>query len=210
MPPPRQPPLFKKTWRLKSALLCFVAAAAALFALQILKETISPSGPTESVSAHPAMHKSKAFPELVEFLSRFDFVVQLWASFWGGIAYIEDSWTESYYNFRNKGTIQPSNFKIPKVVHQTWKTKSLSSETLSIMAENKRLNPDLEFKLWDDAEVEQFLRDGNSFSPPRTCASIFFLTFHARIPGRSVQCIQVHQSFSWACTRGFISVLPDI
>jgi hypothetical protein len=37
---------------------------------------------------------------------------------------------------------------IPKIVHQTWRSDTLPSVFEQIYKENKRLNPDFEFKLW--------------------------------------------------------------
>lgn len=52
-------------------------------------------------------------------------------------------------------------YKIPKVLYQTWFTKSLTeltNTTREVMMENKKLNPDIHFKLWDDADVEHFMK----------------------------------------------------
>lgn len=52
-------------------------------------------------------------------------------------------------------------YKIPKVCYQTWVTKDrskLTNVTLEVLAENKRLNPDIDFQLWDDNDVTEFIK----------------------------------------------------
>ena len=53
-------------------------------------------------------------------------------------------------------------YKIPKVCYQTWKTKdisNLSSSTRTTILSNQKLNPDIEFVLWDDDDVNHFMRN---------------------------------------------------
>lgn len=51
---------------------------------------------------------------------------------------------------------------IPKIIHQTWRARELPSIFQKIYDENKRLNPDFEFKIWrhspcPDADIDEFL-----------------------------------------------------
>ena len=53
-------------------------------------------------------------------------------------------------------------YKIPKICYQTWITKDkskLSSFTLSLLEQNKNLNPDIEFQLWDDNDIDKFIKN---------------------------------------------------
>ena len=61
------------------------------------------------------------------------------------------------YHHYNESTV----YKIPKVCYQTWVTKDhtkLTNITLEVLAENKRLNPDIDFQLWDDNDVIDFIK----------------------------------------------------
>ncbi|TPX36647.1 hypothetical protein SmJEL517_g01327 [Synchytrium microbalum] len=46
---------------------------------------------------------------------------------------------------------------IPKIIHQTWKTENLDPLTVERVATWKVLNPNHVYKLWTDAEVEDFV-----------------------------------------------------
>lgn len=52
---------------------------------------------------------------------------------------------------------------IPKIVHQTWKSKNLPNILDSIYNHNIKINPDYEFKLWSHApgepEIDNFLKE---------------------------------------------------
>lgn len=51
-------------------------------------------------------------------------------------------------------------YRIPKVCYQTWMTKNLdqiSNSTKNVMQMNKKNNPDIEFQLWDDNDVDHFM-----------------------------------------------------
>lgn len=64
---------------------------------------------------------------------------------------------ESSQQRYNESTV----YKIPKVCYQTWITKDhskLTNVTLDVLAENKRLNPDIDFQLWDDNDVITFMK----------------------------------------------------
>lgn len=54
-----------------------------------------------------------------------------------------------------------SEYKIPKVLYQSWWHKNLSQYmdvSLEQFKKNKAANPDIEFQLWDDEDVETFLK----------------------------------------------------
>ena len=54
-----------------------------------------------------------------------------------------------------------ASYKIPKVCYQTWVTKDLnklSNSTRSTILSNQKLNPDIKFVLWDDGDVDRFMR----------------------------------------------------
>lgn len=46
---------------------------------------------------------------------------------------------------------------IPRVCHQTWVTKSLDETLRSIVAENQRLNHDMEFRLYDNEDIKRYI-----------------------------------------------------
>lgn len=78
---------------------------------------------------------------------------------------VEDVFIWLYYNsivVSKFSKLEKQQYKIPKVCYQTWITKDhakLSSFTLALLEENKNLNPDIEFQLWDDFDVEKFIKD---------------------------------------------------
>lgn len=49
--------------------------------------------------------------------------------------------------------------KIPKILHQTWKTKFLPDKYVEWSNTFKELNPDWSYKLWTDKENREFIRD---------------------------------------------------
>lgn len=48
---------------------------------------------------------------------------------------------------------------IPKIIHQTAKTKEISWEENRLIFKAKKLMPDFEFYLWDDIENEQLIKE---------------------------------------------------
>lgn len=77
---------------------------------------------------------------------------------WSWIYDLEDVYLKYYYIAKSSMKRGPSKpHLIPKILHQTWRTKNLSEHAKSILATNKRLNPDIEQRLWDDTEVDQFI-----------------------------------------------------
>ena len=53
-------------------------------------------------------------------------------------------------------------YRIPKVCYQTWMTnkrEELSSQLQSLLRWNKKLNPDIDFQLWNDTEIDVFIRN---------------------------------------------------
>ena len=45
----------------------------------------------------------------------------------------------------------------PRIVHQTWKSYSVPAKWLRYRTECRRLNPDYNFTLWNDADLEKFI-----------------------------------------------------
>ena len=48
---------------------------------------------------------------------------------------------------------------IPKVIYQTWKTKNIPYISKKNIKKMKKLNPDYEFKLYDDNDILDFIKD---------------------------------------------------
>lgn len=49
--------------------------------------------------------------------------------------------------------------EIPKVIHQTWKSREITAPFRTAWADSWReLNPDWEYRLWTDADLEEFVR----------------------------------------------------
>jgi len=46
---------------------------------------------------------------------------------------------------------------IPRVIHQTWKTKALEAKLQEWTSSWKKLNPTWQYKLWDDQDCERFI-----------------------------------------------------
>lgn len=77
--------------------------------------------------------------------------------------YLEDKWMLLYYTilFNHSKEFKTQLYRIPKVCYQTWVTKNLSlltHNTLQVMRQNQQLNPDIQFELWDDNDVDQFIK----------------------------------------------------
>lgn len=78
--------------------------------------------------------------------------------------------------------------KIPKILHQTWKTKDIPRRWMSAQHECKKLNPEYEYHLWDDSALESFIRREYSWFMPiyisypyhiqRIDAARYFLLYH--------------------------------
>jgi mannosyltransferase OCH1-like enzyme len=59
------------------------------------------------------------------------------------------------------GGMTDVSYRIPKVCHQTWVTNqrlAIPEGVLEIMDENKRRNPDVDFILWNDTQVDAFIK----------------------------------------------------
>ena len=52
----------------------------------------------------------------------------------------------------------PRDHVIPKVCHQTWHTRELSPEIQKVMKNNKLKNPDIEFKLYTDNDIDVYIK----------------------------------------------------
>lgn len=48
---------------------------------------------------------------------------------------------------------------IPKVIYQTWKTKDLHENCIKIRDNIQKLNPDYEMKLYDDEDIDAFIKN---------------------------------------------------
>ncbi len=48
---------------------------------------------------------------------------------------------------------------IPKIIHQTWKDKSISEKFLPIADSWKKHHPSWEYRLWDDNDNKRFIQD---------------------------------------------------
>ena len=53
---------------------------------------------------------------------------------------------------------------IPKIIYQTWKTKSLDNKLESVRKKIQNLNPEYEMKLFDDNDIETWIK--NEFTDP--------------------------------------------
>jgi mannosyltransferase OCH1-like enzyme len=59
--------------------------------------------------------------------------------------------------------VKYTNDKIPKIIHQTWKTNHLPDNFEKWSAEIKRLHPDWEYKLWTDEDNRDFIKENYSW-----------------------------------------------
>lgn len=48
--------------------------------------------------------------------------------------------------------------KIPRIIHQTWKTSSLPERWVAVRKDCMRMLPDYEFKMWTDASAREFIQ----------------------------------------------------
>jgi mannosyltransferase OCH1-like enzyme len=51
-----------------------------------------------------------------------------------------------------------TNPKIPRIIHQTYPTKKLPSEIIENIRNLKRLNPNWEFRFYDDSDIEKYIK----------------------------------------------------
>lgn len=56
--------------------------------------------------------------------------------------------------------------KIPRIIHQTWKEKTLPPEWQPVRDECAKMHPDYEYHLWTDADSRQFLVDNYAWFVP--------------------------------------------
>jgi FkbM family methyltransferase len=49
--------------------------------------------------------------------------------------------------------------KIPRIIHQTYKTKELPKELIENVNKIKEMNPDFEYRFYDDNDCEEFIKD---------------------------------------------------
>lgn len=68
---------------------------------------------------------------------------------------------ELYNNFLNEGRLRHCG-KIPKIIHQTWKTNDIPEEWKFTPEEWKYFHPDWLYLLWTDDDIEEFI---NLFHP---------------------------------------------
>jgi mannosyltransferase OCH1-like enzyme len=68
-----------------------------------------------------------------------------------------------------------TNNKIPKIIYQSWKTKDIKGKMLDAVNTVKNLNPDYEYKFYDDEDCRKFLLD--NFGKP------YLIAFDSLIPG---------------------------
>jgi hypothetical protein len=68
-----------------------------------------------------------------------------------------------------------TNNKIPKIIYQSWKTKDIKGKMLDAVNTVKNLNPDYEYKFYDDEDCRKFLLD--NFGKP------YLIAFDNLIPG---------------------------
>jgi inositol phosphorylceramide mannosyltransferase catalytic subunit len=53
----------------------------------------------------------------------------------------------------------PSGDRVPKVIHQTFRSRDLRPELAANIAEMQRRNPDWEYRLYDDADITRYVVD---------------------------------------------------
>jgi len=70
--------------------------------------------------------------------------------------------TQAHTNYFNKCRKKYNFEKIPKICYQTWETYDLPQEIIRLRTKNKDINPDIEFKLYNDKDCEEFIK--NNFS----------------------------------------------
>ncbi len=76
--------------------------------------------------------------------------------------------TSVYREVVSKHTCEQTRIQQPfsKVVHQTWKSKTLPKEWQRYRNNCQKMNPDFEFHIWTDKEVEAFLQDNYPWFVP--------------------------------------------
>ncbi len=76
-------------------------------------------------------------------------------------AVIVSSFGQQGPNYRYYFEKTEETFKIPKVCYQTWSTKNiddLTPTTRRLLLKNKHLNPDIDWQLWDDDDIDVFIK----------------------------------------------------
>jgi len=53
---------------------------------------------------------------------------------------------------------------IPKIIYQTWKTKILDDKLIDVRDKIQKLNPDYDMKLFDDNDIETWIK-GTNYRP---------------------------------------------
>ena len=66
------------------------------------------------------------------------------------------SYKKSHENMYYKN---PRDHIIPKVCHQTWHTRELCPEIQKVIENNKLKNPDIEFKLYTDNDMDVYIKE---------------------------------------------------
>ena len=64
----------------------------------------------------------------------------------------------SSYNLLLKPIVPKQKYIIPKICYQTWKTKDLSDDIKMIIKHNKLLNMDIKFKLYDNHDIDSYIK----------------------------------------------------
>ncbi len=50
-------------------------------------------------------------------------------------------------------------YKIPAIIHYTFKNNNLPKEIINVIEQNKRMCPGCEFRFYDDIACEAFIKD---------------------------------------------------
>jgi mannosyltransferase OCH1-like enzyme len=66
-----------------------------------------------------------------------------------------------YDNARSKykENFEETGYIIPRTIYQTWSSKTLPPKMAACVARLKQANPDFEYRLFDDADCRQFIKD---------------------------------------------------
>ena len=51
-----------------------------------------------------------------------------------------------------------TTFKIPNIIHYTFKNNNLPKEIINVIEQNKRMCPGCEFRFYDDVACEAFIK----------------------------------------------------
>ena len=71
---------------------------------------------------------------------------------------VESCCNRTTLSFESSDEEPISRRRIPKVVYQTFKTKELTPRLRELREENAKRSPSYSFELWDDAEIDNFIR----------------------------------------------------